>query len=185
VILSHVSNAIAACTKEKESRRKASVAEVATARLLPPAQPKRFAMLLIALATIPCLAGPAPEALSTAHDGSWSVFLYCADTQDKAGLVHGYTYEFPVQIRSGRLEGRYDEKTPPAFVHFAGRVLADGTVHIEADGLSGSPDATIGKVSRGTPYRYTMQGKLQADRGRADRIELRPCTADFTRQASR
>jgi len=133
-------------------------------------------------AAMPCFAQPATEALSTAHDGAWSVFVYCADTQDRAGLVHGYSYEFPVRIKDGRLEGRYDEKIPPAFVHFAGRVLADGTLHIDADGLSGAPDATIGKIARGTPYRYSMNGKLQADRGKAERVELRPCTADFTRQ---
>jgi hypothetical protein len=132
-------------------------------------------------ATLPCFAQTASEALSTAHDGNWSVFLSCDETRDRYGKVYGYVYNFPVQIKGGRLDGRYDEKTSPAFVHFAGRVLGDGTLFIEADGTTGSPDATVNKVARGTPYRYTMKGKLQADRGKAQRIELRPCTADFTR----
>ena len=142
-----------------------------TKRLLP----------VVACAALPCFAQPAPDALSTAHDGSWSVFLSCDDTQDRYGKVYGYVYNFPVQIKGGRLDGRYDEKTSAAFVHFAGRVLSDGTIFIEADGTTGNPDATINKVARGTPYRYIMKGKLEADRGKAVRIELRPCTADFTR----
>jgi len=146
----------------------------------------RRAIIVVACAALPCVAQPAAEALSSSHDGIWSVFLHCSDMQDRyGGVVYGYTYNFPVDIRAGRLDGRFDEKPPPGFIHFAGSVLADGTLHIDADGSTGNPDATIGKVARGTPYRYTMKGRLQAERGRAERIELRPCTADFTRQASR
>ena len=138
-------------------------------------------LLVVAWAALPCLAQTAPETLSTAHDGTWSVFLSCEDTQDRYGKVYGYVYNFSVKIKGGRLDGRYDEKIPPGFVHFAGSVFADGTLHIQADGSTGNPDATVNKVARGTPYRYTMRGRLEADRGRALRIELRPCTADFTR----
>jgi len=143
-------------------------------------QPSRL-LFVVVFAVLPCFAQTSPETLSTAHDGSWSVFLSCDDTQDRYGKVYGYVYNFPVRIKDGRLDGRYNEKTSSAFVHFAGRVLADGTLFIEADGTTGNPDATVNKVARGTPYRYTMKGKLEADRGKAQRIELRPCTADFTR----
>ena len=138
-------------------------------------------LLIVSCAALPCLAQTAPETLSTAHDGTWSVFLSCDETQDRYGKVFGYVYNFPVQIKDGRLDGRYNEKTSPAFLHFAGRVLADGTLFIEANGTTGSTDATMNKVAPGTPYRYTMRGRLEANRGKALRIELRPCTADFTR----
>jgi len=131
----------------------------------------------------PCRAEVAPE-ISRAHDGRWSVFLACADTDHPKGSARGYTYNFTVQITDGQLEGRFDERVPPAFVHFAGRVLVDGTLSINADGLSGSPEATVGKIPRGTPYRYTMKGNLEANRGRADRVELRQCAAEFVRQTS-
>lgn len=91
-------------------------------------------------------------------------------------------YDFAVQVVEGRLEGHFNESTPPVFAHFAGRVLPDGTLLIDADGLSGAPDATVGKLPRGTPYRYTMKGKLETDRGIAHRVELRPCIAEFVRQ---
>jgi hypothetical protein len=142
----------------------------------------RAVFVALLCAAIPCVAQPGSAAQSSAHDGLWSVFLTCADTQDRAGFVRGYTYNFAVQIVEGRLEGHFNESTPPAFVHFAGRVLADGTLFIDADGLSGAPDATLGKQPRGTSYHYTMKGKLEADRGKAQRVEVRPCTAEFARQ---
>jgi hypothetical protein len=137
--------------------------------------------LLVALTSH---AQPAPENLSTVHDGRWSVYLSCPDINHAKGNARGYTYNFPVQVTGGRLAGRFDERVPPAFIHFTGRVLADGTLLIDADGLSGSPESTVGQIPRGTPYRYTMKGKLDADKGRADRVELRPCTAEFARQTS-
>ena len=142
-------------------------------------------LVLLAIVVTPCAAQQAPEAPSSAFDGRWSVFLKCEDVQHRTGPVRGYVYTIAVEIVGGRLEGRFDESTPPAFVHVAGRVQADGTVLIEVDGLSGSPDATVGKVPRGTPYRYTMRGKLDADRGKAERVELRPCTAELRRQSSK
>jgi hypothetical protein len=128
------------------------------------------------------LAQSATPPLSTAHDGRWSVFLDCPDTRGSNGsVVKGYTYNFVVQIAAGRLEGEA-KSLPPAFIHFTGQVLADGVLSIDANGVSGNPEVTVGKIPRGTPYRYTMKGKLEADRGRAERVELRPCTADFVRQ---
>ena len=118
----------------------------------------------------------------SAYDGRWTVNLTCADVQTSKGLARGYTYNFAVDVKNGQLDGRFDEPTPPSFLHFAGEVAADGTLFIRADGLSGLPDATVGKVARGTPYRYTMKGKLDGNAGKAERVELRPCTAQLMRQ---
>ena len=152
--------------------------------MLHPIYMPRSLLLCALFMSLPCGAELASEILSTAHDGRWSAFLSCADTNHPRGNARGYTYNVTVQITGGRLEGSFDERVPPAFVHFIGRVLVDGTLFIDVDGLSGSPDATVGKIPRGTPYRYTMKGQLEADRGRADRVELRPCTAEFVRQTS-
>ena len=79
---------------------------------------------------VPCVAQLAETSLSTAHDGRWLVFLDCADTRDRNGFVKGYVYNFAVEIVGGRLEGRFDESRTPAFVHFVGEVLPDGTLFI-------------------------------------------------------
>lgn len=142
----------------------------------------RRMLVVLGLVTVPCVAQQADTSLSTAHDGRWSVFLSCADTRDRSGLVKGYVYNVAVEINGGRLEGRFDESKTAAFVHVVGEVLPDGALFIKADGLSGAPEATLGKVPTGTPYRYTMRGRLEASRGKAERLELRPCTAEFAKQ---
>lgn len=140
-------------------------------------------MLVAATITAtPCVGQQAQAPLSAAHDGLWSVFLSCADTNDRKGGVKGYVYSFAVEIVGGRLEGRFDESRPPAFVHFVGEVLPDGVLFIQVDGLSGAPEATLGRVPAGTPYQYTMRGTLDAVRGKAERVELRPCTAELAKQ---
>ena len=145
---------------------------------------KRLLPAVFALTLVVSIASAqsAMKPVSTARDGRWAVSLSCADVQTSKGLTRGYAYDFFVDIKGGQLDGRFDESTPPAFVHFAGEVADDGTLFVRVDGLSGAPDATIGKLARGTPYRYTMKGRLDHDRGKAERVELRPCTAEFVRQ---
>jgi hypothetical protein len=141
----------------------------------------RSTLLAGAIAALPCFAQPAPPELSTSHDGRWSVHLHCPDVRSQKGVVSGYTYDFVVQIRGGRLDGE-GRSAPPAFIRFTGQVFPDGTLEIDANGVSGNPETTFGKIARGTPYRYTMKGTLGSDRGKADRVELRPSTVEFFRQ---
>jgi hypothetical protein len=117
----------------------------------------------------------------TPFDGRWSALLVCPDTKDKSGLVKGYEYSFPVTIRDGALQGQYGEPGHPASVTYTGQVSNDGVLEVHATGNTGRSDYTAGKVMQGTPYSYTLQGKLEQSRGQATRKELRPCTATFSR----
>lgn len=125
---------------------------------------------------------PSAVKLSADHDGQWSVFLVCPDVRDSKGLVKGYDYKFVSTITAGRLEGQYGAVGAPAFLKFVGTVRDDGSLDINASGITGAPETTFGKINAGTPYSYTMQGKLESRSGQATRKELRPCTATFTRQ---
>ena len=114
-------------------------------------------------------------------DGRWSVVLVCSDTSDRNGLVKGYEYTFAVMIHEGAVKGEYGAPGHPASVVYSGHVSDDGTLQITATGNTGLSDYSVGKVQRGTPYSYTMQGKLAGTSGQAARRELRPCTATFAR----
>jgi hypothetical protein len=141
---------------------------------------KRTATLLLLL----CAASAAQSTqaqTSQPFDGRWNVVLDCPDTGSGTNLVRGYSYSFAVNIVAGRMDGRFDEPTPPAFIRFAGTVTAEGALAINANGLTGSPASTIGKLRPGSPYAYTLKGKLDATQGKADRVESRPCTATFAR----
>ena len=125
--------------------------------------------------------GVVPATAVHAYDGEWSVVLVCADTRDHSGLVKGYEYTFHVSIANGQLKGQYGEKDAPSSVVYSGEVGADGSLELHAVGNTGSAGYSVGKVARGTPYSYTLTGKLEATRGHAVRRELRPCTAEFGR----
>lgn len=143
---------------------------------------KPILLLLAAASSLPAQAQTA-EALSTRHDGNWGVALICADTHDRNGnLVKGYDYTFVAQVVQGRLEGRYQDKRPPgASATFVGQVAADGALSIKVDGITGSPENTVGRVRPGTPYGYTLKGMLGPSSGKAERVELRPCSATFSK----
>lgn len=135
--------------------------------------------LVLSLAA-PCHAGE-PAATSAPYDGDWSVLLDCADTRDKSGLVKGYEYTFHVSIVGGKLRGQYGAKGAPASIVYTGEVSADGALELSAVGNTGRSENSVGKVAQGTPYSYTMVGKLEQSRGQAVRRELRPCTASFAK----
>ena len=80
------------------------------------------------------------------------------------------------------LQGEYGAPGHPASVAYSGQVGDDGKLEIKATGNTGRSDLSVGKVAQGTHYGYTMQGKLEGSRGQATRRELRPCTADLSKQ---
>lgn len=141
---------------------------------------KHTATLLLLLC-----AASAPQATQAQapqpFDGRWNVVLDCADTGAGTSLVRGYSYSFAVNIVRGSMDGRFDEPTPSAFVRFVGTVTPEGALAINANGLTGSPVSTMGTLRPGSPYAYTLKGKLDATQGKADRVESRPCTATFLR----
>ena len=115
-------------------------------------------------------------------DGDWSVVLVCPDTTDRNGLVKGYEYTFPVAIRDGAVQGLYGTAGHSASVSYKGTVDPDGTLEITATGNTGRSDYSVGKVSQGTRYGYTLQGRLVGSTGEATRREIRPCTATFAKR---
>jgi hypothetical protein len=115
-------------------------------------------------------------------DGRWATKLVCDDTTGPKGFVKGYTWEFDVIVEHGKLNGQYGTIGSPGSGTFIGQVNNDGTADLKAQGLTGRTDYTVGKVARGTPFDYPMNGKFSGSSGHATRTKLRPCEATFTRQ---
>jgi hypothetical protein len=135
--------------------------------------------LLLSLCSTASLAQGSTTAAQ--FDGRWSVVLTCRDTTDKKGPVKGYEYIFAVSIRDGLVKGEYGAPGHPASVFYSGKVSDDGSLEITATGNTGRSEYSVGKVAQGTPYSYTMQGRLSGATGEATRKEVRPCTAVFAR----
>jgi hypothetical protein len=151
------------------------------ARVAPPASIVASAVALFA-ALLFASPLPAAAAATDAFDGTWFVSLDCPDTSDRNGLVKGYQYGFDVQIVHGHLDGMHGTAGQAASVHYVGDVADDGALEIRAEGMTGANDYSVGRVARGTAYRYTMGGRLDETRGQAVRRELRPCKAAFAKR---
>ena len=134
----------------------------------------------VLLASSGARAQPAAAGAS-AFDGRWAVTLVCQDVNDDRGFARGYTFEFAVDVKDGRLSGRHGQAGLPSSLTLAGTVQPDGTVDIDARGRTGDPQYTVGRVTKSTPYSYRMRGLLTPTGGKATRLELRPCEATFSR----
>ena len=132
------------------------------------------------LKTNPQSPSATPSALpATAYDGHWAVSLVCEDFRDNGKFAKGYTSNFFVDVKGGRLNGQLGQVGMPASLTMVGVIQADGAVAIDANGLTGNPDVTVGRIRSGTPYSYRMRGAFTQAIGKATRIELRPCEATF------
>ena len=120
-----------------------------------------------------------PSISSTAFDGKWAITLVCEEVRYKELLIKGYTYRFFIDVQEGRLTGQRGQAGQPESLTLNGFIQADGTAEINASGLTGSPDYSVGHVQASTPYAYRMRGTFTQSSGKAKRMELRPCEATF------
>src|SRR5438067_9841002 len=81
-------------------------------------------------------------------DGTWDVTVSCADTRDGGQLVKGYTFRVLAEVKDGRLRGEHGTEGSPGWLRLDGIVKADGSADINAKGLTGDPDYTVGHVAK-------------------------------------
>jgi hypothetical protein len=121
----------------------------------------------------------ASSASTTAYDGQWTVSLVCDDTMVKETLIKGYFFNFFVDVKDGQLSGQKGPVGQSGTLTMVGTIQADGRVDINAAGLTGNPEMTVGHLRPGAPYAYRMRGTFSQSSGKAKRIDLRPCEATF------
>lgn len=123
----------------------------------------------------------ANDAVVTDFDGQWTVSLVCEGAQYKGQHVKGYVYDFPVDVRDGKISGRYGQPGQPASLSMIGAIQQDGTVTINASGITSKNQRAV-KGRTSSPYSYRMIGKFSHTSGKARRIETRSCAATFSKQ---
>jgi hypothetical protein len=133
----------------------------------------RSAVLLAAIGLVLPMAAHG----QSAFDGAWNVTVTCSPTDTAAG----YVLRFPAQVSNGVLVGEYSSQREGAELRIEGNIRRDGTALIRANGITGNPTNSAGRVNRGTPYRYTAETRFTAQSGEGHRRETRPCTLVFQR----
>jgi len=111
-------------------------------------------------------------------DGNWLATISCPNA---AGAL-GYSYQFPAQIRDGVLRGEHLAAGHPGWLMLNGSIRQDGSADIYAKVLIGAPEYTPGQIPKGTEYGYHINARFNGSRGTGNRVEGRPCSADFVRQ---
>lgn len=112
-------------------------------------------------------------------DGTWNVTIACAKAPDGA---LPYSWLFPADVRRGAVLGHYNKPETVPSGTLTGQIGADGEALLFMEGLTGKIGYTLGKVSPGTPYRYTIKAHFDADHGTGKRNEGRACAVDFVKR---
>jgi hypothetical protein len=96
-----------------------------------------------------------------------------------SGSARGFTLHYSVDVRNGVLNGQRGTKGKPTSSTYTGQIASDGTAKIRAEGLTGPPAYSAGRVPAGTPVEYTIAA-FSGETGEATRTETRPCTYEFS-----
>jgi len=110
-------------------------------------------------------------------DGAWETTLSCS-TADGA---LGYVFQFTTQVKNGLLHGEKGIKGTPGWLELDGKILADGSSRIHADGLVGTSSHALEHRPPGTPYAYRITAQFSDASGTGSRVGVRPCTLAFTK----
>jgi hypothetical protein len=131
------------------------------------------------LCTAACLVGTAGSAdAEHPFDGVWKTILSCTNSNGALG----YSFEFPSMVKNDVLHGEKGTKDKPGWLQLDGKILADGSASLYANGLVGASAAAVGHRPEGTEYGYHIEAKFSGNQGSGHRVEGRPCTVEFTRQ---
>jgi hypothetical protein len=111
-------------------------------------------------------------------DGTWDTVLSC---ENAAGAL-GYSYKFLSIVKDGVLHGEKGTKGKAGWLQLDGKILADGSASLYADGLVGAAEVAVGKRPAGTQYGYHVDAKFSNDSGSGKRVEGRPCSVSFAKK---
>ena len=105
-------------------------------------------------------------------DGNWLATISCPDS----GPAKGYMVQLAAQVKDGNFHGRHGIDGKPDSLALDGSIQIDGSVELYAQGLTGDPRFTAGKVAQGSPIAYHIQAKFEGSSGSGSRTEQRQCT---------
>ena len=132
-------------------------------------------LALLFLSALPAAAQPGP---ASPFDGNWAVTLVCPAASDGA---RGYTYRFPAIVGNAMLQAENGVRGTMEWLLVEGRIGPDGAALLSAQGLTGNPAGSVGRVAAMTPYAYHVRARFTPSHGEGTRVETRPCTMAFDR----
>jgi len=111
-------------------------------------------------------------------DGTWDTILTCPDSHGALGFV----FHFPSVVKDGLLHGEKGQKDHAGWFQLEGRIQADGSASLLADGLVGAASFAVGQRPAGSAYSFHVTGRFSDASGTGTRVEGRPCSVSFSRR---
>jgi hypothetical protein len=133
---------------------------------------------ICALCLLGAVGAPRADEQPGRFDGVWTTVVACA----MAGAAVPYSYEFDSTVKNGVLHGERGVKGAPGWLELDGHILPDGSASIAAHGLVGHERAALDERPAGTPYKYSVDARFEANAGTGHRVKGRACSVTFTRK---
>jgi Caspase domain len=118
--------------------------------------------------------------IGTPHkfDGTWDITVGCPSD----GKALGYSRTLTGTITNGRLHGEVLQEGTAGWLAINGPVEESGKAVLTVRGLTNDPKFTFNRAKAGSAYSYTVNAQFDASTGAGKRVELRPCTVNFSRR---
>jgi len=120
-----------------------------------------------------------PGVHAASFDGTWSVLQVCETTSEGA---RGYTWRYDAAVKDGRFVGQYRTKGQSPSMTLEGRIQADGTATLQAQGISGDAEHNVKFAQAQTPISFRVAAKFEGGKGSGNRLGSRACTFTFSKQ---
>ena len=122
---------------------------------------------------------PSAEAGAASFDGAWTVTQACEAAPDGA---RAFKWIYDATVKQNYLVGQYGTKDKPSSLTLTGTIRADGTANLEARGLVGKSDYTLGFGNPGDKFFYRVDARFAASKGSGLRTAGRTCSFTFMKK---
>lgn len=131
----------------------------------------KCARLLLVMSLAAMAVAISVRAEAGSFDGNWAVTLNTPEYKDPTGVVSlAYTFQFNATVTNGELRGEHGVKGQPAWLEITGRIGADGSAMLHAQGITGRPQYNLAHVKTGRPYEYEVKAHFAGGKGTGNRI---------------
>lgn len=97
-------------------------------------------------------------------------------------MSEAYAYHFPMSVKNGLLHGERGNRGMWDFYEINGKIAADGTATIRADGITGAgTQFTKGHSPPGKTYTYAASAQFKGRQGTGKSVGPRVHSFDFVK----
>ena len=138
-------------------------------------------VIFLVLAASPAARAQSSDAGASRFDGEWTVTMNCPSNTEKSA-ARGYKRQFPARVNAGVLTGEIGVADAPGWLRIDGRIGADGTALLDAQGRTGDPEYAVSQPPPSSPYAFHIDARFDAAHGSGRRLEQRVCSFAFDRR---